>query len=170
MIKYVQIVTLLRLLMYQVNKLLVLFIGIFLFSQTVDAKIYKWTDKNGKVHYSDKPFDEKSEEIEIKEHLTPEQQNAAKIKANEMIRRQTRRLNNQFEEEYDKRKQQSKKNREQQKLSHACRQAKTGLKILQMQRPVYTTDENGERKFYSDEERKKEIAEIKAAISEHCSE
>ena len=37
-----------------------------LFSLTANAEIYKWTDENGKVHFSDKPIGEKSETLDIK--------------------------------------------------------------------------------------------------------
>lgn len=34
---------------------------------TASAQVYTWTDKNGKVHYSDQPFSEDAQEIEVKE-------------------------------------------------------------------------------------------------------
>ena len=34
---------------------------------TIQAKIYRWVDENGSVHFSDKPYSEKAEEIVIKE-------------------------------------------------------------------------------------------------------
>lgn len=34
---------------------------------TVQAKIYRWVDENGSVHFSDKPYSEKAQEIVIQE-------------------------------------------------------------------------------------------------------
>ena len=38
-----------------------------LFASTAQAKIYRWVDKNGTVHFSDKPYSENAQEIEINE-------------------------------------------------------------------------------------------------------
>lgn len=41
-----------------------LFVLLF-FPLIASAQIYKWTDENGKVHFSDKPHDNKSERVEV---------------------------------------------------------------------------------------------------------
>ena len=38
-----------------------------IFASAAQAKIYRWVDKNGRVHFSDKPYSEKAEEIIILE-------------------------------------------------------------------------------------------------------
>ena len=38
-----------------------------LFIATAQAKIYRWVDKNGSVHFSDKPYSEDAQEIKINE-------------------------------------------------------------------------------------------------------
>ena len=38
-----------------------------IFTATVHAKIYRWVDKNGSVHFSDKPYSENAQEIRINE-------------------------------------------------------------------------------------------------------
>jgi len=38
-----------------------------LFASTAQAKIYRWVDKNGTVHFSDKPYSEDAQEIKINE-------------------------------------------------------------------------------------------------------
>ena len=38
-----------------------------LFASTAQAKIYRWVDKNGSVHFSDKPYSEDAQEIKINE-------------------------------------------------------------------------------------------------------
>ena len=40
---------------------------LMLFTSMAQAKIYRWVDKNGSVHFSDKPYSEKAQEIEINE-------------------------------------------------------------------------------------------------------
>jgi len=38
-----------------------------LFTSSAQAKIYRWVDKNGSVHFSDKPYSEDAQEIKINE-------------------------------------------------------------------------------------------------------
>jgi len=146
-----------------------LFLSITLITYSAEAKIYKWTDEKGKVHYSDKPFDKHSKEIKVNKQLTPAQQLKAKAEAQKIIQQQNRRLRTQFEEESDRKKLEAKHAKEKYEYEKACKDAKQGLTTLQMQRPVYEQKENGEREFYSDERRKNEISELKKIIAEHCS-
>lgn len=44
-----------------------LFLALLLFSPLVFAQFYKWTDQDGRVHYSDKPV-ENSRQIEIQDN------------------------------------------------------------------------------------------------------
>ena len=143
---------------------------LILASFVAEAKVYKWTDKNGKVHYSDKPFDQNSEEIELKKPISQQKQQKAKADAQKIIQQQNRRLSNQFEQEKELKQQQAQKEQDQREYEAACKEAKDGLKTLQMQRPVYELKDNGERVFYSEERRKKEIAQLNEIIATHCSE
>lgn len=135
---------------------------------SVQAKVYKWVDKNGKVHYSDKPFNEQSQEIEIKSDISPEKQRAAQARANQLIQQQNRLLTEQRETQAEHLKKQKQENAKKKKLNIACINAKESLRVLKMQRPVYHVDDKGERQFISDEKRKEGIAELNANIARHC--
>lgn len=139
-------------------------------SETIQAKVYKWVDENGKVHYSDKPFDDKAKELKINDNVNPQQQRAAKERAKKLIEMQQRSVKNRLETEQEKRQQQQQNEEQSRQHSIACARAKEGLRILQMQRPIYDMDEKGERRFISDEERKREIAKYKQVIADGCSE
>lgn len=43
---------------------------LFLSVGSVEAKVYKWVDKDGNVHFSDKPVDQAAKEVEVKEVQT----------------------------------------------------------------------------------------------------
>ena len=49
--------------------------GVTLSSQ---AGVYKWVDKDGKVHYGSSPYHQQSEEIEIKKSRPTQQHDAEK--------------------------------------------------------------------------------------------
>lgn len=133
-----------------------------------NAKVYKWVDKDGKVHYSDKPFDDKSKELKIKDTVNPQQQREAHKRAQKLIKAQRRSVKNRLESEQEQLQQKRQNEEKSRQIDVACARAKEGLRILQMQRPVYDMDEKGERRFLSDEQRKKEITQLKQEIASHC--
>ena len=47
-------------------RLLVILVFFLLVTHNVNAKIYKWVDENGTVHFSDKPYSEDAEEVNVK--------------------------------------------------------------------------------------------------------
>ncbi|NTS75494.1 DUF4124 domain-containing protein [Catenovulum sp. SM1970] len=58
----------------------VVFIGFFFSSS--HAAIYKWTDENGQVHFSERPIDEKSKVVEVGKGQAKRSPN---IKANSVL-------------------------------------------------------------------------------------
>jgi hypothetical protein len=147
-----------------------LLLGVTSFSHSAETKVYKWTDKRGKVHFSDKPFDESSEEIKLKKQIPLEQQKKAKAEALEIIQQQNKRLFNQFEDEKERKQLNAKQEKEKREFNAACQEAKDSLATLQMQIPVYEQKDNGKREYFSEERRKKETAELKEKIATHCTE
>ena len=67
-----------------VYKMIVALCCYVLLAATVSAQVYTWTDKNGKVHYSDQPFSEDAQEIEVKEKNNIEPQKP-KAKSNDWL-------------------------------------------------------------------------------------
>ena len=141
----------------------------FLNADLAHAKVYKWVDENGKVHYSDKPFDEDSKQLNIKDKLTPEQQRAAKEKARQFVNMQRKRVNSQFEADYETKKEKSTREKAARKLSQDCKLARSEHKKLKMPVRIYTPGKNGEREYMSDEARQNEIKRLETFISQACS-
>lgn len=50
-----------------VDKIIAALLFFVLLTCAASAQIYTWTDKNGKVHFSDQPFSEDAQEIEVKQ-------------------------------------------------------------------------------------------------------
>ena len=46
-------------------KKLLLISAFILLSTSVNAKIYKWIDENGSVHFSDKPYSQDAKEVKV---------------------------------------------------------------------------------------------------------
>lgn len=105
---------------------------------------YRWVDKNGVTHYTTTPpQNTKSVIINTK---TGGQKSSSPFK----------------ETPSDKDLAQAKKK------EAICATAKANLKTLQTSDKVKMTDEYGEEKVMSDEERKAELERAKTAIKEHC--
>lgn len=51
----------------------------------------------------------------------------------------------------------------------ACSMARRSLSVLQVQRPVYSTDKNGNRQYVEDGNRQSEIAAAQQRVAENCS-
>jgi len=137
-------------------------------NQLSAKKIYKWVDENGKVHYSDRPINENAESLEIKDKITPEQQQEARNQAQKLIQLQKRRVGNELSDIRDKKRAQEKADRESQELKQACKQARQGVKILEYQAPVFEEDGKGNRRYMEDKERQQELTRLKSEIAKHC--
>lgn len=148
-----------------------LFILLFVFSPIleVNAQVYKWTDENGKVHYSDKPVDKKSEAVKIKRQPTSQEINQAKQRASSLIRHKNKVIDIIEDEESDKQHAQQKSEQEQKKRLQTCGYAKDEATTLSKGYRSYTIDEKGERYFLSDAEKEAMIAKINQFIKENCS-
>ena len=140
-----------------------------LLSANLSAKIYKWVDENGKVHYSDKPFNKDEKELNIKSKVSPEQSARARTEAQARIQKLRRQVESTISEQNAQKESAAKSAQEQKKLEQNCSVVKKQLALLNQQVRIVETDEKGEAKFLSDEERKKQINELNALLKQHCS-
>jgi len=139
---------------------------------TAQAKVYKWTDENGKVHYSDKPIDEKSQQIKMKSEPTASEVLKAKQRAAVLIRHQNKVQAIADEEARDKQIVDNKKTKERNKAVQMCNEAKRLIRVYSRGRPIYTTDQNGKKNYksYSDKQKNEMIADLQKFIKSSCTE
>ena len=154
----------------QIIRVIKIFTFIFVLSPILElnAKVYKWVDENGKVHFSDQPIDEKSKAMKMNRQPTPQEIKQAKKRANSLIRHKNK-VNDIIEEtNNDKRYAQQKSEEAQKKQLQNCGYAKDQARTLSQGRLSYTIDEKGERHFLSDAEKEDMIAEINKFVKESC--
>lgn len=137
---------------------------------TATAEVYKWTDENGKIHYSDKPIDEKTKKIKMKRQPSHTEVSQAKERASALIKHKNKVQEITDDERHDKKIADRKDAKDKRKLSSQCRQAKREIILLGKGRVTYTTDEDGERHYLSDEEKNQSINQLKKDVKEHCQE
>lgn len=149
-------------------KLLLALVIVNLISLQCIAEVYKWVDENGKVHFSDKPFDEKSKAFKMKRQPTPEEIQQAKQRAAKVIQHQRKVSEINSEEAQEEQKARLKKEKQAARLSDECKVAQR--EIIQLGRGYrsYTVNDKGEKYYLSDQEKNDTIAKMQELIRLHC--
>jgi hypothetical protein len=132
---------------------------------SVNAKIYKWVDEQGNVHYgAQKPEDAEAERIKIKEQPTFGGEDAEEEES------KTEKDNAEGEKKPEKAQERlegdaviSKKEK-----ARLCKQAKSRLQSIQNSGRLRAYDEKGNSRILSDKERNKRLAAAKNDVKEYC--
>lgn len=131
-------------------------------TNTALAGVYKWTDANGKVHFSDKPH-KNADEIKIK---------AAKPSgigiSQDRLKRQKELLNSYQNSRAEKQKQQQKINKRNDKISKRCKSLKNDILNYEDVDYLFTRNEDGKKKRLSRAQKKAETAKLKELYNEKC--
>lgn len=133
------------------------------------AGIYKWVDKNGQVHYGERPStSQKSEKIHVRDIGKPA--NNTNKQSEEVPQEDKRaKLLRAFEEERNLKKEQRQKDRQQaEQRKRNCDIAKDELRRYQSASRVYDLDENGKRKYLPDSAREQSIQRARHEVNRWC--
>ncbi len=150
-------------------KRLLVLLGLTILAGAAPAEIYKWVDAQGKVHYSDSPPPgDAANPVE----LPPQPSEESLERGREEI---ARRLQYQRDDSAARREQKANQQQERQEQERAaaerqvrCAFAKNQLQVLQMQAPVFTENEAGEREYADDAYRASEQARFTQEIAQFC--
>ncbi|MEX1032140.1 MAG: DUF4124 domain-containing protein [Cellvibrionaceae bacterium] len=129
----------------------------------VPAEIYRWTDENGKVHFSDRPpRDRQAEDISDRARsVNVDSSGEERQKLNQLFAPESEE-EKQLREDKD---QALAAQREQRQRN--CDKARRELKFFQEER-FYRVDEQGNGSDVSEQERERIIADLSATIQRHC--
>jgi len=130
------------------------------------ARFYKSIDENGKVIFSDRPAGSSSEQIDVQvftPNVAPPRVPGASDSAS------TTKKNGEETKKGDE----EKKAKEDVKALQAtrddnCKKVKEQLQKLQTVSRLYTEDGKGNRNYISDEDRIKQLADVRKSIKEWC--
>jgi len=139
-------------------------ISLILVCFSVNAGVYKWTDKNGSVHYSDRPLNqEKATELNINTEADAGITNSSGNKKERNL------VIQELEEERKAREKNQEEKRIAQKKKHKqCARAKDDLQRYRNASAVYKLDGKGERVYYSREEREARERKFNQLIAKNC--
>ncbi len=147
------------------KKLFVAIALLFSVSTIVNAEIFKWIDKKGKVHYGDKPISG-STQLNISERkLKPSVFN----KNNETREERRRRLIDAMtEDRLEKKEIKLKAKKKKAKRNRRCVLAKDQLRQYRQAGSLYDFDRNGNRYDLSEDAHKKSISDLEKLIKKNC--
>ncbi len=128
------------------------------------AGVYKWTDDQGKIHYSDTPPAQRpSQEIRTDKANAAESEAARKALANKLTESDLKRKKAMEEEE--KRKAEEEKQREQ---AEHCQRARAQLTLLSGAGRITRIDAQGQRYIMDDAQRQDSMAEAQKWVDQFC--
>lgn len=148
----------------------ILLISILVFVSTTNAKVYKWTDENGKTHYSDKPVNDKSEVIKVNKERSGKSVEDAKRRSAKRME-SYRRISEAAESERQvKRNLVTEAEKKQVQIQKECTEAKRQILVYSGRGTLYTRDDSGKRNYFglSDEKKNAKLAELEKMIKEKC--
>ena len=128
------------------------------------AKVYKWVDQDGNVHFGDRPTDSDAQELELKSHQPavpapqplPDTRNRATI--SEVM-----------EEERLRRKEaREKENQARQSRQRKCLLARDNLRSMEESGYLYDIDSSGKRRILSDAQRKASEQRAREVVTRFC--
>lgn len=128
------------------------------------AAVYKYTDAQGRVHYSDKPPHDQARPMRLQKHQ-PSVDAAELAERRERAGRISQALEEEAEEAEAERKAREAKVKD---LNRRCQWARDELAQLRQATGVYELDEKGRRRYLDAGERTRNEAELQAAIDRHC--
>ncbi len=129
------------------------------------GQIYKWTDEDGNVHFTDKPVEEDAERVAIQSRRTdPERvqamvQSRAEAAAKAAEEEAAAQPQGPTEEELQARAE---------RRAQLCQKYREQLQRFVQSRRIYREDENGERVYLSEEEMQETREQTEKKVQEYC--
>jgi hypothetical protein len=149
-------------------------LAILLATATVTAQVFKWIDKDGKVHFSDTPPPADAVKGEAKKITIspPSSGGASNVPAPKAVAERAKDSAKADEKRKTEAAEKAKREEETERVAkqneERCREAKRYLSSLETGQPLVRNNDAGERTLMSDAERATEIARAKTATSESC--
>ena len=135
------------------------------FALPLHAGVYKWTDSNGQVHYGDRPEQPAGAE-ELKVETGPASGFA--LDDEERDEKRQRLLDAMQEDRLEKEELREKNRAEKEQRQRKCMVLKDRLRRAESASAMYKLDKDGNRVFYSSDQRKKSETRLQEQIRKTC--
>lgn len=136
--------------------------GALLGASLCHAELYRWVDEHGQTHFADQPRHSEPHEIAVRPAPAAAQNPQRRMD-------KTRRLLNAFAAERQQQREQKAKQKQQADERHrSCLQARDNLRQYRESGSIYRLDDNGERIYFSEQQRAGLIRKYQQAVAEQC--
>ena len=138
-----------------------------LLSFASSAAVYKWTDKDGKVHYSDRPTSgQSSVEMDVEDTGTA----PTSTRQDQLTREQKRErlLQSMAEDRIEKQEQRERQRAIKQQNRQKCNRYRDQMRHYQRANRLYKLDEDGNRVYISDSDRAQATQNLQRKIKKYC--
>jgi hypothetical protein len=152
------------------NKIAVMVLALAACAASVQAQVYKWVDKDGKVQYSDQPPPPDAAKSALQKVISTS--SSAPAAQSDKAAEKAPDKGKEFEKRRSESAEKQKKADEASKLAgqkqESCDSARAHLKNLEVGGRISKIDANGERYFLDDDQFQQEIAQAQDVIAESC--
>ena len=138
-------------------------IASILTSFSVHAEVYKWTDKHGNVHYTDRSVKDSREM-----NVYTEDDKEKKVRTEDRTEQRRKLVDAMEEDRKEKEKLKKQEQKRKKNLKRKCQWAKDQLRGYETASGIYNLDKDGKRVILSDKERSKSTNRLRADIKKHC--
>ena len=134
--------------------------SLLLLPALASAEIYRWTDANGRVHFSEKPAGEGAEQVQVKPQV---------VERDAATQEREQRLERYYEARRDERAQaEVRAATARAERGQECGQLRDRLRQIERDGRYFTTDANGERTYISAEEVDAARSRLSSRIAARC--
>lgn len=151
--------------MRRATLLLFFAIGCALAAGPAAAQVYRWVDKDGKVHYSDKkPKDAAAKDLNIDSKPTDPNATDAAVELEQLKQRNA--VADEEKMQRDETEQQRKRHADQR--ARTCEDWRARLNVLERVNRVVTVDAQGKEVYLNDAQAEAERATARKKVAENC--
>ena len=132
------------------------------------AGVYKWTDDDGKVHYSDRPV---TTQPSVEMNIDDSAAERSFQSGNDQLSREEKRerlLQSMQEDRIEKQEQREKQKALKQQNRAKCNRYRDQMRHYERARGLYRLDEDGQRVYMSDSDRAKATKNLQRNIKKYC--
>ena len=141
-------------------------LALMLLSTAESAEVYRWTDDNGQVHFSQRPPAQEAQRLQLPE--SGPGQPAADADLMRRRERERRLLESYEHERTQKRTRQARELNARQEAAERCSRLQVYWRRLSHPGPLYIRRDDGEREYLSDAQREAERARIRPSYVQAC--
>ncbi|MHB1094221.1 DUF4124 domain-containing protein [Thiobacillus sp.] len=141
-----------------------MFLGALAVMADAQAELYKWTDAQGKVHYTDQPPTLKAQVLKNSDggQADISSQATQSLDAKDQAFQKRRKEADDARAKADQEAERARVEREN------CTKARNNLSTLQNSPRVYSTDAAGQRTYMDDDARARQLTQTQKAVSDFC--